>query len=242
LTEKIFTSNFEKQTNLPKGRIMKFALLFCLLVSSSVFAADPTMKLNVVNEDITKLLQDYSKASGQRFIIDSTVRGKISILNPSDISLEEAFNQISEALALNGFAIIKNDDVMTVRNARSAQRDNIEVSDTLPKAKPNRMMTWVINLKYASVMDINHSLRLLTSSYGEMSPNVSTNQLVISDWSYNLQRIGEIIKRVDVKQDPSLSKMVANSKKQLAEDEKKWAEERKHSKVNPPPPPLKEDN
>lgn len=221
---------------------MKFALIFCLIFSSSVFAADSTMKLNVVNEDVTKLLQDYSKASGQRFIIDSTVRGKISILNPSEVSLEEAFNQISEALALNGFAIIKNDDVMTVRNARSAQRDNIEVSDTLPKAKPNRMMTWVISLKYASAMDIQRSLRLLSSSYGEISASVSTNQLMVSDWSYNLQRVGEIIKRVDVKQDPSLSKMVAQSKKQLAEDDKKWAEERKNLKVNPPPPPFKEEN
>lgn len=222
---------------------MKSALIFCLLLSTStIFAGDSTMKLNVVNEEITKLLQDYSKVSGQRFIIDSTVRGKISILNPSELSLEEAFNQISEALALNGFAIIKNDDVMTVRNARSAQRDNIEVSDTLPKAKPNRMMTWVINLKHASAMDIQRSLRLLTSSYGEISASVSTNQLVISDWSYNLQRVAEIIKRVDVKQDPSLSKMVAQSKKQLAEDEKKWAEERKHSKVGPTPPPPKEEN
>lgn len=221
---------------------MKIALIFLLLVSSSVFAADSTMKLNVVNEDVTKLLQDYSKASGQRFIIDSTVRGKISILNPSDVSIEEAFNQISEALALNGFAIIKNDDVMTVRNARSAQRDNIEVTETLPKAKPNRMITWVISLKNASAMDVQRSLRLLTSSYGEISATISTNQLVISDWSYNLQRVGEIIKRVDVKQDPSLSKMIAQSKKQLAEDEKKWAEERKNVKMSPPPPPPKEND
>jgi len=222
---------------------MRFALVFCLLLSvSSVFAAtDTKMKLNVVNEDISKLLQDYSKASGQSFIVDSTVRGKISILNSNDVSLDEAFNQISEALALNGFAIIKNDNVMTVRNARSAQRDNIEVTDTLPKAKPNRMMTWVINLKYASAMDVQRSLRLLTSSYGEISTNISTNQLVISDWSYNLQRVGEIIKRVDVKQDPSLSKMVAQSKKQLAEDEKKWAEERKQMKEKITPPPPKEE-
>jgi type II secretory pathway component GspD/PulD (secretin) len=222
---------------------MKLALIFILLVSNCVFAATSTMKLNVVNEDVTKLLQDYSRASGQRFIIDSTVRGKISILNPTEVSLEEAFNQISEALALNGFAIIKNDDVMTVRNARSAQRDNIEVTDILPKAKPNRMITWVINLKYASAMEVQRSLRLLSSSYGEISASISNNQLVVSDWSYNMQRIGEIIKRVDVKQDPSLSKMVAQSKKQLAEDEKKWAEERKNAKMNPPPPPPpKEEN
>lgn len=224
---------------------MRSVLVFCLLISTStLFANETKMKLNVVNEEITKLIQDYSKASGQRFIIDSTVRGKVSILNQTEVSLEEAFNQISEALALNGFAIIKNDDVMTVRNARSAQRDNIEVSDTLPKAKPNRMTTWVISLKHASSTEVMRSLRLLTSSYGEASASASSNQIVISDWSYNLQRVGEIIKRVDVKQDPALSKIIAQSKKELAEETKKWAEEKKQAKdkTTPMPPPPKEEN
>ncbi len=222
---------------------MRFVIILCILLSfkASFAATETKMKLNVINEEISKLLQDYSKISGQSFIVDSTVRGKISILNSTDVSIEEAFNQISEALALNGFAIIKNDSVMTVRNARSAQRDNIEVTDTLPKAKPNRMMTWVINLKYASAMEVQRSLRLLTSAYGEISANISTNQLVISDWSYNLQRVGEIIKRVDVKQDPALIKMIAQSKKQFAEDNKKWAEEKKRSKDNFVPPPPKEE-
>ena len=155
---------------------MRFAVIFCLLLSTStVFANETKMKLNAKNEEIVSLLEKYSKASGQKFIIDPSVRGKITLLNPEDVSLEEAFEQISEALALNGFTFIKNGAVMTVRNARSAQRDNIEVSEALPSAKPQRMATWIVNLKYASAETVQQNLRLLTSAYGEMSTNPNTN-------------------------------------------------------------------
>ncbi|MFN7729909.1 MAG: hypothetical protein ACK5P7_12195 [Bdellovibrio sp.] len=60
--------------------------------------------MNFVNEDITKVIEVYSKAANQKFIIDPSVRGKVTLLNPEDIDLTEAFNQISGALMLNGFS------------------------------------------------------------------------------------------------------------------------------------------
>lgn len=83
-------------------------------------------------------------------------------------------------------------------SARNAQRDNIEVYDTLPPAKPQRMVSWVISLKYTSAASILQELRLMTSKDGEMSIKENTNQVIISDWSTNLQRVSEMIKKVDI--------------------------------------------
>ncbi len=219
---------------------MKKFILALTLLFSIVGHTEEKMKMNFKNEEITNIIEHYSKASGQKFIIDSTVRGKITIFNSSEVSLEEAFNQMSEALALNGFAIVKNDDVMTVRNARSAQRDNIETFTSLPKAKPQRMATWIISMKHTSALEIQQQLRLLTSSYGEMSPYEKNNQIIITDFTSNLQRIGEIIKNVDVPQDPSISKIVAQARKELDDRHKNMKP--KISKEEIPPPMLKSDN
>jgi type II secretory pathway component GspD/PulD (secretin) len=179
---------------------MRFALVFCLLLSvNSVFAtAETKMKLNAKNEEIISLLEKYSKASGQKFVIDSSVRGRTTIINPEEVSLDEAFNQISEALALNGFAIVKQDNSMKVMHARNAQRDNIEVSETLPAAKPQRMASWVISLKNISAEKVAQQLRTFCSKDGELSSLENTNQLIISDWTSNLQRIAETIKKIDI--------------------------------------------
>lgn len=128
-------------------------LITVLIFYSQIFAAE-TIKFNFNNEEITKIVEAYSKASGKKFVVDSTVRGKVTLLNPTVISLDDAYNQLSEALAINGFGIITQGDTLTIRNARSTQRDNIMVSTELPSAKPQRMATWVINLKYVKAADV----------------------------------------------------------------------------------------
>src|SRR5262249_42895705 len=154
--------------------------LFAALFAVSAHAK--SMSFNYDNTEMQKILKDYSKATGQRFIIDSNVRGAISIFNPGEISQEEAFNQLSSALALNSIGFVKQGDVLITKQARSIQRDNIETANELPAEKPTRMATWVINLKRASAEEVNKQLRILTSKDGELVPYTANNQLLISDW------------------------------------------------------------
>lgn len=198
-----------------------FVTMLCCLTVSLAFADDKKIKMNFVNEQLTTIIGLYSKASGQKFTIDPTVRGTITLLNPEDVTLEESFNQISEALALNGFAIVKHGDMMTIRNARSAQRDGIEVSTTLPSAKPQRMATWIVNLKHVDVWSIRSQIgRLLSSSYGEIEAVENTNQLIITDFTSSINRIAEMIKNIDQAPEAGVMKIVEKAKKERLERNK----------------------
>jgi general secretion pathway protein D len=206
----------------------KLIMAGVLLLSLNSWSQNKT-NFHFVNEEITKVIEVYTNVSSQKMIIDSTVRGKITILNPVQITADEAFNQLSEALAINGFGIVKNGDIMTVKNARSVQRDNIETSSTLPTAKPQRMATWVVTLRNVSADDLMKELRLFTSSYGEMSFVGRTNQLVITDWTSNLQRVAAMIKEVDIQPDAQTAKIVAaaeNKRKEYMKNKKVIKEER----------------
>lgn len=206
----------------------KLIMAGVLLLSLNSWSQNKT-NFHFVNEEITKVLEVYTNVSSQKMIIDSTVRGKITILNPVQITADEAFNQLSEALAVNGFGIVKNGDIMTVKNARSVQRDNIETSSTLPTAKPQRMATWVVTLRNVSADELMKELRLFTSSYGEMSFVGRTNQLVITDWTSNLQRVAAMIKEVDIQPDAQTAKIVAaaeNKRKEYMKNKKVIKEER----------------
>lgn len=214
-----------------------------LFIAISVTAqAQEKIKMNFPNEEIGSIIGLYSKASGKKFIVDSTVRGRITLLNPADVTLDEAYNQLSAALALNGFAIIKQGDNLIVRNARSAQRDLIEVTTELPTMLPERMVTWIFTVKNLPAHDVMSQLRMLTSMYGEMSAIEKTNQIVISDWSVNLQRVAEIMKKVDVPTNPSILKIVTQAKKDRMERMAAKGKEPKEMKMHPmsPPPPTDE--
>ena len=218
-----------------------------LFIAISVTAqAQEKIKMNFPNEEIGSIIGLYSKASGKKFIVDSTVRGRISLFNPTDVTLEEAYNQLSVTLALNGFAIVKQGDNYIVRNARSAQRDLHEVSNDLPAMLPERMVTWIFTVKNLPAHDVMSQLRMLTSSYGEMSALEKTNQIVISDWSTNLQRVADVMKKVDVPTDPSVLKIVTQAKKDRMERMARKDKEPKDMKTPhmtlPPPSDEKETN
>lgn len=169
--------------------------------------------MNFDNEEITKIIESYSKASDQTFIIDPSVRGKITILNPDSVELPEAFNQLSSALALNGFGISKQENTYIVRPARNIQRDLIEVTTEVPSLKPERMVSWVITLKNISAKNVVREIRSLPSRDGEINLSGQTNQIIITDWTSNLNKISELLKQLDKPLDPKLNRLVEQNKK-----------------------------
>lgn len=205
-----------------KKIILSAACAVSFLFSIAAFA-ETKIKMYFNNEDITKVIEVYSKASGQKFIIDPSVRGKISIFIQEDIGLEEAFNHLSSSLAINGFAISKQGDTMIVKSGRNIQRDYIETTTKLPSLKPERMATWIYTFKNTSAENVNRDLRILPSKDGEMSVYADNNQIIISDWTSNLNRIADVLKEIDVKASPETAKIVEAAKKERMERRKHQA-------------------
>ena len=191
--------------------MLRSFLLVCALFSAAAFAADK-VSFNYDNAEITKVIKDYSKMTGQKFIIDPQVRGMITITNPGEITTEEAFNELSSALALNGIGISTQDGTMIVQHARAVQRNLIPVTKELPPINPTRMVTYVIELKNADADEVNKQLRILTSKDGELVPYTRTNQIFVTDWTPNLHRIAQMMTMVDQHVQTSADKPKAKDK------------------------------
>ena len=122
-------------------------------------------------------------------------------------------SKLSSALAVHGYAISKQENTFVIRGARHAQRDLIEVSTEVPALKPERMVSWVITLKYISAKTILKEMRNLPSRDGEMNLSSQSNQIVFTDWSGNLNRVAELLKQLDKPVDSKLQKFVEQNKK-----------------------------
>lgn len=194
-------------------KLLTVILFLPLLVFAETAVSVNSIPFNFANEDITKVIETYAKASGVKFVIDPGVRGKITIINAQPIGIDEAYNDLSAALAVNGFAVSKRENTFVIMSARNVQRSLVEVTTELPSLKPERMVTWVVTLKNTPANNINRDLRILTSKDGELSVNSSKNQLIFTDWTSNLHRIGEMLKQIDVPADPQLAKFVNENNK-----------------------------
>lgn len=223
-------------------KLIAVILVFFTAVSA---LAEDKMKVYFNNEELTKVIEMYSKATGQKFIVDPGVRGKISIFNQEPIAKEEFFNQLSNGLALNGFAISKQEDVMVVQTARNVQRNMLEVSTKRPSMKPQRMYTWIYTPKNVSAWQVNRDLRILPSKDGEMNLFTNNNQIIITDWVSNINRVADILEQIDVPENPAMAKLAKKVREERGE-EKSWRQgprprpSQGGTEKVPPPPPEKE--
>lgn len=150
------------------------------------------------NVDIQDLVKAISELTGKNFIIDPGVRGKITIISPSKITVAEAYKAFLSALAINGYAIVPAGNFLKIRTARNAQRDGIETYSGNYFPNADQMVTKIIHLKHISAEAVNRDLRILQSKDGEMSPYPPTNSLIISDYGSNIERIMRILNQLDV--------------------------------------------
>lgn len=150
------------------------------------------------NADIQDIVKAMSELTGKNFIIDPGVRGKITIVAPSKITVAEAYKAFLSALAINGFAVIPSGNFLKIRSARNAQRDGIETYSGTYFPNSDQMITKIIHLKHISAELVNRDLRILTSKDGELSPYTPTNSLIVSDYGSNVERIMKIIGQLDV--------------------------------------------
>ncbi|MGE0527057.1 MAG: type II secretion system secretin GspD, partial [Bdellovibrionales bacterium] len=150
------------------------------------------------NADIADVIKAISELTGKNFIVDPQVRGKITIIAPSRITVAEAYKAFLSALAINGLAIVPGDGFYKIKMARAAQRDNIDTFSGAYYPTSDQMITRIIKLKYISADEVNKQLRILTSKDGELVPYTPTNSLIVSDYGANMDRIMKILEQLDV--------------------------------------------
>lgn len=192
------TGKATKSTILSDKQKSKFAKAHPEDITSENFP-ETIESFDFPNVEITDIIKAISELTGKNFIIDSTVRGKITIIAPSKITVAEAYKAFLSSLAINGFTVVPNGGFLKIRNARSAQRDGIDIYSGSYYPNTDQMITKVVHLKHITADTMKTQLgRLLNSSYGEMEAYPQTNSMIISDFGSSIDRIMKIINQLDV--------------------------------------------
>ena len=121
------------------------------------------------DEAIQSVLKKASELTGISYIFDpEQVQGKITILAPEKVSLDEAQKLLRSALAVKGYALQLEGGIARVVPAKQAVR---RVKETLV----------VVPLDYAEADILALTLQPITASYGlKIVPYYPTNSLIIS--------------------------------------------------------------
>ncbi len=206
---RVLTINFNK-TNIPFIRLMAITLLSVSLIVSfgmirQVYAAPPakdadtpiTTKLNFVEADIRTVIDAVAKLTGQNFIIDPRVKGKVTIIQQRDMDADQVYQVFLSVLKVHGFAAIPGKDVTKIVPDVNAKQDAIRSSGGLSAAEGDELVTHIIEVKYVNAAQLVPILRPLVPQRGHLAAVPSSNVIILSDSAANISRLSKIIRRID---------------------------------------------
>jgi general secretion pathway protein D len=166
---------------------------------------DPSIKsLEVKNFDLPdKEIKDVvtliSKWTGKNFIIDQKVRGRITIMGPSAVSLQEAYQAFLSALDANGLTTVQAGKYIRIIDSAEARRAPVKTYAGDYAPKDDQFITRIFQLKFINADEVQREFRDLTTRQGKLFAYEPTNSIIITDTGSNIQRIKEILETLDVK-------------------------------------------
>jgi general secretion pathway protein D len=151
------------------------------------------------NVDITLFIKFISELTGKNFIIDKAVRGKVTIISPTKISIDEAYKVFESVLEVHGFTTIPAGAVIKIVGAVEARSKSIETRLREEATAPrDRVVTQVIPLDYADPDELSKLFRPLISKNSVIVSYAPTRTLIVTDVQSNIERLIRIVKAIDV--------------------------------------------
>ncbi|NTV81484.1 MAG: hypothetical protein HGA24_08690, partial [Candidatus Aminicenantes bacterium] len=152
------------------------------------------------NVDILAFVKFISELTGKNFVVDETVKGKVSVFSPRKISSDEAYKVFESVLEIHGLTTVPSGDVIKIVPSQQAREKNIETRLRAEGLGPNdRVVTQIVPLKHASPDDMKKVLDPLVSKASVILSYPPTGMLVITDVQSNIKRLVKIVNALDVK-------------------------------------------
>ncbi|MCP4366520.1 MAG: type II secretion system secretin GspD [Deltaproteobacteria bacterium] len=151
------------------------------------------------NVDINVFIKFISELTGKNFVVNNKVRGKVTVISPSKISLKEAYKVFESVLEVHGYATVKAGKVIKIIPSPEARTKNIETLLKEGTASPeDKIITQIIPLKYATASEIKKLFTPLISKSSVILAYSPTNMLIVTDFHSNILRLTRILKAIDV--------------------------------------------
>jgi general secretion pathway protein D len=152
---------------------------------------------NFVDVDISAVVKFISEITGRNFVFDDKVKGNITIIAPSKLSVDEAFSLFTSVLELKGFTIIPSGKVYKILPLSQAKQSGTEIVKEGMVLVSDAYITRLISLKSISSSKVMNFLQPLISKDGHISSFGPGNMLMIVDSANNIEQVLKILDAID---------------------------------------------
>lgn len=173
-------------------------LILLVLLIWPVSARVQEITLNLQDADIHALISTVAEVTGTNFVIDPRVTGKVTVISSQPMSHEELYDVFLSILDVHGFSAVGSGEVIKIVPNVNAKTSGVVAGAAPTDIVGGDIVTEVVEVRNVSAQQILPALRPLVPQYAHLAAFPNSGILVISDHSYNVERIKALIRRVDV--------------------------------------------
>ncbi len=191
------------------------ALLAMLTLSPLVLSATaaPTsseeerITLDFKDVELTDLITTISELTGKNFLYDDSVKGKVTIVSPETMTLDETYQLFLTVLNVKGYTLVPSGKVNKIVQTKSARQESLPVYSNGRAGASEQYITRLIRLEHLDVDTVATSvLEPLMPVTGNIITYPPTNTLILTESAATIARMVKIMRQLD--QPDSAGRMV----------------------------------
>jgi general secretion pathway protein D len=158
------------------------------------------LRMNFKNAPLEMVLNYLSDAAGFIIVLDTQVRGSVSVISSQPLTKDEAVDLLNSVLNKNGYAAIRDGRTLTIVDKNDAKTRDIPVkSGNNPAEIPKNaeIVTQIIPIRFVEARQLVSDLSLFVSPQATVVANEAGNSIVITDTQQNIRHLAEIIRAID---------------------------------------------
>ena len=195
---------FKQTTLLTRLAIL---LLACIALSSvplTSFAQpadeEELISLDFADVELPVVIDTISRLTGYNFIYDDRVRGRVTIVSPTEVTIDQAFAVFESVLKVKGFSLVLGPGntykILPIRDIKESSVDTIK--DNRPSPNRDRFVTRLVPLQFIDAAAITQTIKPLISKDASLVAYDATNTIIVTDSESNIRRLLSILAALDV--------------------------------------------
>lgn len=151
------------------------------------------------DSEILDVAKAVSKLTGKNFIYNpQDIKGRISIVSNTAITVADAYNAFLAALNMKGFALVPSGKYLRIERVASAKEKQTPIYASKGAPANEEFITRVVPLRYIDASEVEQTFRMWMPREARLQAYAQTNTLIITDTATHINRMLELISLLDV--------------------------------------------
>jgi general secretion pathway protein D len=160
------------------------------------------VNLDFQDVELAVVIDTIAKLTNKNFVYDDRVRGRVTIVSPTPVPVDQAYTVFESVLQVKGFTVVEAPGgvlkVIPIRDAKETSVDTRRTGGSATTPDTDRFVTRLIPLSYIDAEQISNTLKPLVSKEAALVAYQPTNTIILTDSAANIRRILSILEAIDV--------------------------------------------